>query len=133
MKEGENISQKKIALVTGGTKGIGLQIVKQLSEDGYIVLSNSRTEESFEETLEDLGNMKKNVIMECADIAVPSQVRDMMRRIKNRYGGLDLLVNNAGIAIDRDFADRKIKDWHDTLDTNLIGVFLVSKYVVRKY
>lgn len=131
MKEGEIISQKKIALVTGGTKGIGLQIVKRLSEDGYIVLSNSQTKKSFEETLEDLGEMKKYVIMQCADIAIPSQVRDMMRRIENRYGGLDLLVNNAGIDEPHLLLEYEDEVFRKILNINLFGKFLCIKYAAK--
>ena len=52
----------------------------------------------------------------------------MIEKIINKYGKIDVLVNNAGIAIDADFSDRKTSDWKETLDTNLIGVFLCSKY-----
>lgn len=118
-------------MVTGGTKGIGLQIVKRLSEEGYIVLSNSRTEESFKESLEDLGKTKKYVFMECADITVPSQVIDMMGRIEIRYGGLDLLVNNAGIDEPHLLLEYEDEVFRKILNINLFGKFLCIKYAAK--
>ena len=55
----------------------------------------------------------------------------MIEEIMKKFGHLDIVVNNAGIAIDSDFEEKKIKDFQDTLNTNLIGVFLVSKYAAK--
>ena len=63
-----------------------------------------------------------------ADVSKETDVKRMIETIIEKYGHLDILVNNAGIAIDNDFQDRHVKDWQETLNTNLIGVFLTSKY-----
>lgn len=63
-----------------------------------------------------------------ADVSKERDVKRMIDTIIDKYGHIDVVVNNAGIAIDNDFEDHNIKDWQETLNTNLIGVFLVSKY-----
>jgi len=63
-----------------------------------------------------------------ADVSKEKDVKRMIDTVIEKYGRIDILVNNAGIAIDNDFQNRHIKDWQETLNTNLIGVFLTSKY-----
>lgn len=64
-----------------------------------------------------------------ADVSNEEDVKQMVKVAIERFGKIDVLVNNAGIAIDKEFEDRTVKDWQDTLNINLIGPFLVSKYV----
>jgi len=63
-----------------------------------------------------------------ADVSNEEQVKDMIQEIINKFGKIDVLVNNAGIAIDKEFEDRTVEDWKRTLEVNTIGTFLVSKY-----
>lgn len=63
-----------------------------------------------------------------ADVSNEEQVKNMIQEIINKFGRIDVLVNNAGIAIDKEFEDRTIEDWKRTLEVNTIGTFLVSKY-----
>ena len=64
-----------------------------------------------------------------ADVSDENEVQNMVKVILNEFEKIDVLVNNAGIAIDKEFEDRTAEDWRKTLDTNLIAPFLVSKYV----
>lgn len=63
-----------------------------------------------------------------ADVSNEEQVKEMIQEIINKFGRIDVLVNNAGIAIDKEFEDRTVEDWKRTLEVNIIGTFLVSKY-----
>ncbi len=64
-----------------------------------------------------------------ADVTNESEVQKMIDTIINKFGRIDVLVNNAGIAIDKEFEDRTTEDWKRTLSVNLIAPFIVSKYV----
>ncbi len=63
-----------------------------------------------------------------ADVSNEEQVKNMIQEIIDKFGKIDVLVNNAGIAIDKEFEDRTVEDWKRTLEVNTIGTFLVSKY-----
>ncbi len=120
----------KVVLVTGSSRGIGRSIAVRFAKEGANVIINYRNNTGEAEVItEIISNYGNDCISIKADVSKENDVKEMVNKIIEKYGRIDILVNNAGIAIDRDFADRKIKDWHDTLDTNLIGVFLVSKYV----
>ncbi len=64
-----------------------------------------------------------------ADVSEDEQVKNMVQESIKRFGKIDVLVNNAGVAIDKEFEDRTVQDWKRTLEVNTIGTFLVSKYV----
>lgn len=121
----------KIALVTGGSRGIGKAIVTDFAEKGYHVIINYRKEENeankLKEELENKYNIEALTIK--ADVSNENEVKNMVEQIVNKFGKIDVLVNNAGIAIDKEFEDRTVEDWQITLNTNLIAPFLVSKYV----
>ena len=63
-----------------------------------------------------------------ADVSDEEQVKNMVQETINKFGRIDVLVNNVGIAIDKEFEDRTVEDWKKTLEVNTIGTFLVSKY-----
>ncbi len=123
--------ERKIALVTGSSRGIGKAIVTDFANKGYNVVINYRKEDSeanlLREELEKNYNIKALTIK--ADVSDENEVQNMIKLILNEFGKIDVLVNNAGIAIDKKFEERTVEDWRTTLNTNLIAPFLVSKYV----
>lgn len=122
----------KVVLVTGSSRGIGRSIAVSFAKEGANVIINYKKSEKEAETLKDiLQTYGVDVMCIKADVSKEDQVKDMIAKIIDKYGKIDVLVNNAGIAIDADFEDRKVVDWKDTLDTNLIGVFLTSKYAEK--
>lgn len=121
----------KVVLVTGGSRGIGKAIVTDFAEKGYDVVINYRKEECEANKLSEELTNKYNIqaLIIKADVSNEYEVKNMVQQIVDKFGKIDVLVNNAGIAIDKEFEDRTVEDWQITLNTNLIAPFLVSKYV----
>ena len=121
--------KNKVVLVTGSSRGIGRSIAVKFAKEGANVIinykSNTKEAEVITEIISSYGN--KCLCIQ-ADVSNDKQVKSMIEKIIKEFGKIDVVVNNAGIAIDMEFNDREVRDWHDTLNTNLIGVFLVSKY-----
>lgn len=127
----ENITDvRKTALVTGGARGIGKAIVIELADKGYNIAINYNSSESQAKELE---NILKYRGVDCmivnADISIESEVDSMIQKIIDRFGKIDVLVNNSALSIDSLFGEKTVEDFRKTLDVNVIGTFLVSKYV----
>lgn len=131
MKNVGGCMERKVALVTGSSRGIGKAIVTDFAEKGYNVVINYKKENNeaqrLKEELERVYNIKALTIK--ADVSDENEVKNMIEQIISEFGRIDVLVNNAGIAIDKEFDDRTVEDWKLTLNTNLIAPFIVSKYV----
>lgn len=122
---------KYIALVTGANRGIGLETVRQLAEAGHIVLLGSRSKESGETALENLGN-PENVELVQLDITRPEDIAAVKAHIQEKYGRIDILVNNAGIFVESaDPTDMQaasaltvnVETIEQTLNTNTFGPY----------
>ena len=122
---------KKVVLVTGSSRGIGKATIIEFAKKGYDVVINYKSSESEANTLKDEleSNYHIKAITVKADVSNELDVKNMVKEIMKEFKHIDVLVNNAGIAIDKDFEDRTVEDWYKTLSINLIGPFLVSKYV----
>lgn len=121
--------QNKVVLVTGSSRGIGRSIAVKFAKEGANVIINYRSNETEAKAItEIISSYNSNCMCIKADVSKEQDVKKMIDTIIEKYGHIDVLVNNAGIAIDTDFQDRHVKDWQETLNTNLIGVFLTSKY-----
>lgn len=123
--------QNKVALVTGSSRGIGKAIVQDFAEKGYNVVINYIKEKEKAEILKSKLEKDYNIKALCieADVSNENKVKNMVDTIIKEFGRIDVLVNNAGIAIDKEFEDRTVEDWKKTLNVNLIAPFIVSKYV----
>jgi 3-oxoacyl-[acyl-carrier protein] reductase len=115
--------QNKIAIVTGGTRGIGRSIAEALLREGASVALCGRSQASVEEARTALGVDGSKVIAVSADVSNREAVSNFFGLVDQQFGGLDILVNNAGIGIFRSVADLSIEEWRETVDTNLSGVF----------
>lgn len=122
---------KKVALVTGSSRGIGKAIVTQFAKAGYDVIVNYLHDREkaliLKQELENKYFVR--VLLMQTDVSNEKEVRSMVEEIIATYGRIDVLVNNAGIVMDKEFVDRTAQDFEKTFSTNLIGPFLVSKYV----
>lgn len=122
---------EKVVLITGSSKGIGKATAIEFAKiGGYKVVINYLTDKENAEKLSNYLKEKYKIetLVIKTDISNEEQVKNMIQEVINKFGRIDVLVNNAGIAIDKEFEDRIVEDWKRTLEVNTIGTFLVSKY-----
>lgn len=121
----------KVALVTGSNRGIGKAIVEEFAKAGVDVVINYCHHEAEAKKLQQFISKKYNVsVMVCkCDISKEDEVETMINDICDAFGGIDILVNNASVCRDSLFMDKKVKEVQRIFDVNLIGTYLVSKYV----
>ncbi len=116
----------KVAIVTGGTRGIGRAIVQALAREGARVAFTYAQNRAL---ADELANGDTVVDFQ-TDVTSLDQAKEFVKRVKERFGRIDILVNNAGITRDKLLALMSEKDWDEVLDTNLKGVFNLTKPVV---
>ena len=120
----------KIALVTGGTSGIGKEIVKKLLEDGNMVITCYKNDEKRALEVEKEFNNSNLFITKC-DVSSEEKVIKMYEEIESKFGKIDYLVNNAGTNIDGFIKDYNIDDFKHILDVNLLGKVILTKHAYR--
>jgi 3-oxoacyl-[acyl-carrier protein] reductase len=122
---------KKVALVTGASRGIGKACAIALAEAGADIAVNFLLqEEKAKETIGMIGQGGRRAILAQADVSKADQVDRMIKSIEQQFGSVDILVNNAGIAIQKPFDQLTEEDWDQTIVINLKSAFLVTKAVL---
>ncbi len=122
----------KGAIVTGGTRGIGLAIAKRLAEDGFDLLVTYRGDnEAAQLARTELETTGRNIEIIAADISKADDAGRIIETGMSHLGRIDALVNNAGITRDTLMMRMSESDWDDVISTNLKGAFLVSKAAIR--
>jgi 3-oxoacyl-[acyl-carrier protein] reductase len=114
----------KVAVVTGSTKGIGLAVAERMINAGMSVVVSSRSPEDVASVAERLGERAFGVP---CDVSDPEQCADLVLATVERFGRLDVLVNNAGFGIFKPIAEMSVEEWRRMIDVNLGGVFYCSK------
>ncbi len=121
----------KCALITGATRGIGKQIAITLAKQGYNIALNYRKEnEELENTKKEIEEIGVQVIAVKGDVANFEECENFVKQVIERFGQIDVLVNNAGITKDMLLMRMKKEDFEQVIDTNLVGTFNVTKNVV---
>lgn len=124
----------KNVLVTGGTRGIGEAITREFAKKGYNIIINyvksNEKAEKLKQELEETYNIKVLIIQ--ANISNEIEIKNMVDKAIKEFGKIDVLVNNAGIVIDKEFEDRTVEDWKQTLDINLIAPFILTKLIGKE-
>lgn len=124
-----NISGKA-AVVTGGTKGIGFSIAEALVCNGASVVICSRSRDDIEAAIEQLSGSGQ-VAGKLCDMRVENEVMAVLETCEKRFGGIDILINNAGIGINGKTVEELSGDeWRQTLETNLSGVFYACHHAI---
>ena len=121
----------KTAVVTGGTRGIGFAIVKKYLENGANVAIAGSRQESVEKAIEKLPEYKDRVMGIWPDLCSPESVADAFASVKERFGRIDILANNAGISSRTSLYDYTVEEFSRLVDINLKAVFICSQAAAR--
>jgi 3-oxoacyl-[acyl-carrier protein] reductase len=130
LERSQTILAGQVALVTGGSRGIGLAIARRLGLMGARVAICGRHAERLTQASQALASEGVPALAVVANVTHAADVASMVKRIETELGPLDILVNNAGMGIFGPFHERSEAEWDEVLDTNLKSVFLVSRAVV---
>lgn len=123
---------EKVALITGGTSGIGLATVNKFLEEGYRVVGIGMNEDSFQKVKDQVASNDKLELIKC-NVADRDAIQAMVRQVIQDYGRIDVLVNNAGIlAQEVDLTEADLDDIERTIKVNLFGTIYVAKYVATQ-
>ena len=122
---------KKVALVTGGAKGIGAAIVRDLASNNYDVVINYLTSKNEAEALAKELTSQFGVVVLCyeCDISQEDEVDRMISFVEQELGGVDILINNAAIDLSSMWHEKTIESFQRTLDVNVIGAYIVARRV----
>ncbi|NYF24767.1 acetoacetyl-CoA reductase [Sporosarcina sp. JAI121] len=122
----------KVAIVTGGSRGIGAAIAKELAKNGAQVVINyqSRTDcaEAVVQEIEEDGGLSYAIQADVSDL---NDVQNFLQEVISRFGKIDILINNAGITRDRSFRNLSEEDWNEVINVNLNSVFHTTSAVIN--
>lgn len=121
----------QVAIVTGSTKGIGLAVAKELAGAGANVVISSRTGADVEAVAAELdATVRSRVVGIPCDVSRVEECQSLIDQTFEEFGRIDILVNNAGLGVFRGIEDLSIEEWQAQVDTNLGGVFYLSKFAI---
>ena len=127
----KNIANK-VVLVTGGSRGIGAEIVKLLAKSGHTVILNYNKSEDCAKSVEnELKNLGYTVDIFKADVSKKEEAESLIKFVLEKYGRIDVLINNAGISQTKLFTDITDEDWQNMMDNNLNSAFYCTRETVK--
>lgn len=128
----EKNTTNRVIIVTGGSRGIGAQIVRDLAKLGYTVILNYNKSKECAKTIEDeLKQQGFYVDIFRADVSKKEEAEDLVKFTLNKYGKIDVLINNAGISQSKLFTDITDEDWLNMINTNLNSAFYCTRETVK--
>ena len=125
------VLEGKVALVTGGSMGIGLAIGRRLAEEGSAVVLAARTQGRLDAAVQELRKENLSASGVAADVSREEDVDRLVGAVIKERGRIDILVNNAGIGVFKPVAEMEVRDFDAMWGTNLRGPFLVTRAVLR--
>jgi len=121
--------KNNIAVVTGASRGVGRATALLLAKEGAkVVVNYLSSADKADEVVSQIKEMGSDAIAVKCDVSDEAQVKSLMNQAVEKFGRIDILVNNTGIVFDVPFAERTVEQWKKTFDTNVLGAFLCSRY-----
>ena len=120
----------KVAIVTGSGKGIGEGIARVFSQEGAIVVVACRTESEGNKVADELGQKEGRALYIRTDVSNSKSIFNMIETTVDKFGKIDVLVNNAGYHLPKNIIDTSEEEWDSIIDTNLKSTFFCSKFAV---
>jgi 3-oxoacyl-[acyl-carrier protein] reductase len=124
------MAEREVAAVTGSNKGIGKGIARKFAKEGYDVVLFGRDTKSLKETENELKEFGTEIMSFAGNVADESFAENSVRRIEEKFGRIDHLINNAGLGIFSNLVDARLDDFKKQVDANMYGVFNFSKAVL---
>lgn len=122
----------KVVVITGGSRGIGAEIVKKLAGDKYrVILNYNKSEKEAKKIKEDLQKNNINIEIFKADVSKREEVKELIDFVINKFGKIDVLINNAGISQAKLFTDLTDEDWNNMIQTNLTSAFYCTQEAIK--
>jgi len=126
----------RVAIVTGGSIGLGRQMAEGLAEMGAHVVLCARKRERCQQAAEELQQLGAKAIALACDVKSAASIQEMVDATVSQFGGIDILINNAGISWGAPVEEMRLEDWNKVIETNLTGTFLcaqaVGKVMIRR-
>jgi 3-oxoacyl-[acyl-carrier protein] reductase len=125
--------QNKVALITGGSRGLGRGLAVGFAKEGSDIIINYRErKDRAEEVIEEIKNLGRNAEAIRADIGNTQEIEGFIEKAWSIFGRIDILLNNAGIAYFKSFLELSFEQWRRVMSVNLDGVMLCCQFVARK-
>lgn len=128
--------KNKVAIITGASRGIGRATALLFAKEGAKVVIDyfisdyePDAKENAETLVKEIESLNTEAIMISCDVRDENQIKSLIDETKDVFGGIDILINNAGYVHDLPIEKRMLDDWHRTIDTNLLGTYLCSKMI----
>jgi Dehydrogenases with different specificities (related to short-chain alcohol dehydrogenases) len=120
----------KVVLITGGTSGIGLATAELLAQKNALVAINGRDYNRGQQASKKIKQLTSNVVYIPGDVSNYSDCQEIVRQTVDRYGQIDIVVNSAGIYLERQAADMNEADLRNVMDTNFAGTYWISRFAI---
>jgi NAD(P)-dependent dehydrogenase (short-subunit alcohol dehydrogenase family) len=120
---------RRVAIITGGSLGLGRQMAEGLAEMGADLVLCARKKERCEQAADELRKLGVRVLPVACDVTKPNDIQSLVEETLNEFGRIDVLVNNAGISWGAPLEEMRLLDWSRVIETNLTGTFLCAQAV----